>query len=639
MYRYIIVWLLFVNVYTFCHSLKSTEDGSRFTSSTKVARHMFENCATVVVVVPNLIVMKASFLAEIDKPVEILSYNYVVNNCELLPKKSSTIAGYIFISEHFDIELYETMKCIRQSIVFPAEVNLMIIDIAQPTLNVSTKYGKFLESLWNELSLTKVVVLHVDSNTTPLPRVHIYSPFLEKLEYSQHCYNSIVNDCSKIILNISVEDSISSVMANRFKNMNGHAVHVFSVDLKDLPETHSLWMLKKELESYFNLEIIYHTFSLTTGEEILRVLDDKMTNGKVVTDETTYYVEGCMEFHSTSSSFSHPEGMKMKVRFTISMYEAPVGFLVHENPPIESWKLFFYIFQLELWICIVVAFVVLSFVWIWLKMMAGQNVGFFNVESIFQTFVLIAKTILTAPLNKVDSSYPEKMLLASCFLLGMVLMTLFTSQMFSLTMSKPRLPPINSLQEMVNYVLDSQLYVTTKYIKNVTNFFNGTIVAPLIPRLVQDNVGVGQLLDLGKLDVLEKNNNPLFIVLTPAVLAAVSKSNDSDIYLVNEAFQLVHCNLFTNFKWGKYYTLFDTFISYCFQCGLVRKWDKDYLLFNGVFDENRLKSFGKSEFNDIQVSLSYEMLIFPVYILYVGWVVSSTVFILEIFHSKLICKN
>lgn len=632
---YFVVWLLFGNVFQYCLSLNYTEDVPAFTfsSTNEIARHIFENCETVVVTVPNVVLNTSSYIVGLDQPVEMLSYDYILDNCEGLKKKHLT-TGYFFVIENLDTESYKTMECVRQTAVFPAEVDFLIVDVAPPTFNILTKYTVFLSTLWNELSLTRVVILPVNSNSISSPRAHILNPFLQKLEYSQQCFDDVESDCSKIINNVSLDDRIPSVMADRFKNMNSHVVHFFSTDLEDLPVTHSLWRLKKELESYFCLEIEYHTFSLISGEEILRVLDDNMTNGKVDDGESIYYVEGCMEFHSTSFSFSHPEGMKKRVRFAISMYETPVGFLVHKGSPIESWKIFFYIFQLEVWICTFVAFLVFNLAWILLKMLTGSNFQHVR-ESIFQICVSVGKTIFSVQLNNVPTSFPERILLASCFLLGIVLMTLFTSQVFSLTTSKPYRPPIGSLRELVKYVLDSQLHVTTKYIENVTDFFNGTVVAPLIPRLVQDNVAVGQLIDLGKLDVLEKTENPLFTVVTPPIVTSVSKSNDSGIYLAKEPFQLVHCNLFTSFKWGKYYNLFNMFTTQCFQYGLVRKWDKDYLLFNGVFDENKLKSFGKTALvDDIHEPLSYTMLLFPFYTLYVGCAISCIVFVLEILFAR-----
>lgn len=72
-------------------------------------------------------------------------------------------------------------------------------------------------------------------------------------------------------MNISIEEKIHAVMDKRFRNMNGHTIDVFSVDLESFPKSHSLWRIKKEIEPYLNLTIFYRVFISSTGEEVAEV--------------------------------------------------------------------------------------------------------------------------------------------------------------------------------------------------------------------------------------------------------------------------------------------------------------------------------------------------------------------------------
>lgn len=256
-----------------------------------------------------------------------------------------------------------------------------------------------------------------------------------------------------------------------------------------------------------------------------------------------------MESHSTFSS--HPEGSKMKFWYTISIYERPVGVCcinIHQL----KWRIFFYIFQPLLWLFIIVAFVFMNGAWILLKVVIHNDFHILNFECIIQTYISVGKTIVCVGLNNVPSSDSEGIFLAGCFWFGIVLMTSLTSQVFSLTISKPSPPQLNTLQEIADYLANSSLKVLTRYTDNVTRIFNGSILAPLIPQLLEDNEGVKSLVVSGVLSVLEKCKDLVFTILTPPIAGSVSRSNVTDVYFAKESFQTVHVNLFSSFKWGKY---------------------------------------------------------------------------------------
>lgn len=99
------------------------------------------------------------------------------------------------ISEGLDLEIvYETIRYVRQSLVHPAEVDILIIDLTSYNNNSLTNYGEFLSILWYELNLPKVTIHPVLSDYTVLPYVSVFNPFVENIQYKHSCSKYYCSD-------------------------------------------------------------------------------------------------------------------------------------------------------------------------------------------------------------------------------------------------------------------------------------------------------------------------------------------------------------------------------------------------------------------------------------------------------------
>lgn len=73
---------------------------------------------------------------------------------------------------------------------------------------------------------------------------------------------------------------------------------------------------------------------------------------------------------------------------------------------------------------------------------------------------------------------------------------------------------------------------------------------------------------------------------------------------------------------------------------MIHKWDDDdSLSSNVVSSANSFEPISNKVFSDTQAPLSYDMLLFPFYVFYIGCGVSGFVFVLEVLHRMFGRKN
>lgn len=615
---------------------------SPFKSSVKkTAWQVFENCLSVTVIAPNPSVFN-KYMRDIDFPMMIFYINH--NLCYKPPKKEHISTGHIIITKYLDSMTYRSLKCIGTISATPAETNILIVQTRTPSDNNQETHGTFLSKLWNELNLVKVLILPVYSyDSLNIPYVFAYNPFFYRHHERFYCNNvsqtKFNEKYSKTVLNISVDDYIPSVMSNRFKNMHGNRLYVLSSQLNASSNNivkpyYPSVKLKSEIESFFNLKLIYFPFK--EGNRMKKLVVAKPTNGQLQEGNETYHIEGIMRIMSINPFFSlslTKESRLNKIKYTSPMFDVPIGFIMHRNSQVESWKIFLFVFDRSVWITLLVAFILLNVSFTLLKIQLNQTLKITFSEIVFHSSVLITKSILSVSQNLPEST-PERLLLASCLCLSLVLITCFNSRMFFLESTMPRTITMDTIQQ----IFDSNKPIITHNVNQTSSAFSSSVLRVLIPRLIQNSRGVYQLLNFGNFSVI--GQNVVYTPYTEHMAMAANHQNISTLHLAKEIVTTDPCASFVSFYWSRYYDMFNMFILKIHQHGFNRKWNREFQLLNKLnIDQNLLVFLRREKLNETEKPLSYDMLLFPMYILYLGCFVSSIVFLFEIICFKRIFIN
>lgn len=625
---YIILYLLIV--LRACFGLKVNTVTKNISSIRQTTDELFENYSSLTVIA-SFSGVTFQYIPKLNLPVDIYSNEYILKNCYKLPIIKFVLTGFILLVDDFEERTFELVKCVRLTVVFPPEIDVLIIHVVASNCSncFQDEYVNFLAKLWDELSLSKVVILAIHDDSVILNFIYSYNPFLNKyalfkscnhLKYECHHWTEVI-DKSHSLLNISLYDRVSMVMSNRFKKLNGYYI---TIKCNAIP---AQWIgtFEHDMVRFFNIRFSKIFPSLNELEEVDNF---KLSNGKIIVHNVTYYLETKL----FDNQIAHDPKYKLIFRFAHPIQEYPIGFLMRQKPSIESWRIFNYIFQLKLWVALLLTCILTNFMFIFFKSSFGQfsNVSF--IKKAFQSCILVTKTFLSVGLDKVSTQNSERILLASCFFFGLIFVTIFNSRLYSLMTSKPHPPSLNTLQEVV----DSELPITVWDRYFVPTFFTNSILRPLNSRLTIDELGIEQLFKYGNLSVVKEN--PVFIILNAPTAVSIQKSGPENFHFTKEIVSVVHGTPLTSYYWSHFFNLFNWFVLIYTEHGHTLKSLQDYFISRSMLNfgvnESLMKLLDKKDI-DISVNpLSYDMLLLPFYILYIGNVVSCIVFVFEMVYFK-----
>lgn len=161
-----------------------------------------------------------------------------------------------------------------------------------------------------------------------------------------------------------------------------------------------------------------------------------------------------------------------------------IVFVVPKPRQIESWRLFQYIFQWKVCVGIgLVMFLLSCAALMFVRVHSGTNTSSGSSE-----IVSLWNAALSLPVNKLPMTHSQRLLIVLSLLLGLVFLTLFSAQLFTLVKAKPRLASIKTLRD----VNDSNLPIYTvrgQFLAYLSLFENTTL------HNLKDNLRTDQMYD------------------------------------------------------------------------------------------------------------------------------------------------
>lgn len=466
-YTRVLLPLLFTTVPT--DSLRFSGDGRKMRDAVQ-EYFPHENVLSVVT-------DKDELLPTFHVPVVLLTRDRVLRDCGREPTEQD---GYVFVTsnaENLEQQIVPLLKIFNRTTFNLKSKYILVLDVSENcTSSLYEIYSYFFHSLWRDFGIINIAIIPVRNqfqNTEPL-HVFSYNPFLAP-------HNSSPSALQKTL----TQDARSS-MIDRFRSMHGHRLRtVFykipssQVTLEDFNKKQPLGadpgvLFKQVLQEKFNASFDGYEFS----SDIFGLGNN---TGRGVMGE---FISGKADL-SVNLFFLQPGVTWLKqIEIIPTGYDMSLVFVVPKPKKIESWLFFLYIFQWQVCAGLGIVLVLLS----------AATVLFVHVHSGTDTFsqdgtsevVSVWKSALSVPINRLPTTHSQRLLIALSLLLGVIFLTLFSVQLFTLVKTKPRQASIRTLQDL--HDSDLPIYTIWKEFAPYLNSFENTSLRRLKDNLKTDEM-------------------------------------------------------------------------------------------------------------------------------------------------------
>lgn len=572
---------------------------------------------------------KEAFLPLFHVPVVVFTQDQVLRDCG---RNVTDLNGYVFITPHIaslEKQIVQLLNCFNRTTLKLKTNYILILDFSEENHSSSNeKYSNFLYNLWNDFGLINIAIFPVQVQSSNPSFIFSYNPFFAP------------NSGSRGGLKTNpLTQHIRYIMQEWFRNMHGHSLKTVFYKLRNVLVTldnfyerqtlgvNPVVLLKQVLEESLNA-----SFDVYESSNDLFGLENETEIG-VVGEIGSGKAEFCINLAVL------PPGVLWlgHVQIIPTTYTVDVVFVVPMPRQVESWRLFEYIFQWQ--VCVGLGIVMF--------LLSGAALMFVHVKSNTDTLsrisngtcevVSVWKAALSVPTNRLPTSHSQRVLIALSLLLGLIFLAVFSTQLFSLVKSKPRIASMKTLQD----VHDSNLpiYAIYERLASYLHSFENTSLHRL-----KDNLKTGTLYKgVNYLDPSYLNISDRALVYTNLITKLAVSLPKGKAYL--PYFEVVkepvfQTSLVMYLPIGSvYYDNFNDINLRLISGGFYTVWYDCYLQrlvkrYAASSTPSTPVGVGSQQSDDNRVPLTYNDLRMAFYILYVGLTSSTVCFIIEKFTFK-----
>lgn len=551
--------------------------------------------------------MENHALMNLHLPMALFSYDKITEICSNL---RSELDGYLFFTSNLSYtktEIIQSLACFNKTTL---KLNTKkIVIVIETKLNNEVIYFSWL---WQNFGILNLVLVVTHKGTRNVEFL-TFNPFVKKTSEEGQLLR--FND------SLEATNSFDQVLTN----LHGHTLKALvfpfpygvhpdlmndSSSIQGGPDLTFLFTLQR----FFNVIFEHHKPSdysdfLRTGTADGALAD--LSNN-------------CVDILINSKTLKWYDNQK--VQFLLPRKFANFVILVKKRGIISGWRIALHLLHKTVWMCLVLAFFMCSAVY---TIMRRIRFGTFNfLEGLF----VVMKSFLSVCIIHMPHTHPERMLIAFCLMLSVIILNLVFGQMFYLIKSEPQLSNINSLEELQNSNLP--IFAVYSNFLYALDGLKNTSLSKLPERLKYKK------LEGSTFGIDSKNINDKYAILTSTgSLQMQSYLNGSEyfenIHVLQETvmyFSIAHVMPIGSI----YFNQFNTFAIKLVDHGFFNKWLTVYLLYrkekeiNSVNQQNKTSTVIKTD------ALDLEDLRFPFVIILIGLVLSLVVFLTEILLQKVL---
>lgn len=618
----VILSLLFTAVST--KSLRFSEDGRKM--MVDAVQEYFPHENVLCVVTPD----EDELLPAFNLPVVVFTRDRLLQDCGRNPIEQD---GYVFVTsdaETLEQQIVPLLKCFNRTTFRLKTKYILVLDVSEnSTSNSCEPYSDFFHSLWRNFGIINIAIIPVRSQNqkTEPPHILSYNPFL-----AWH------NSSSPSALRRSLTQDVRSTMMDRFRNIHGHRLRTVFFNIpssrvtpEDFNEKQALgsepgMLFKQILEENLNASFDGYEFSSSDAYGLMngtaRGVVGDFINGKADLSVNFFFIQPGIPWSK-------------QIQLIPTGFDLNLVFVVPKPEKIESWLFFLYIFQWQVCVGLGIVLVLLSVATVlFVRVHSGTDTLSRNAIS---EVVSVWKSALSMPINRLPTTHSQRLLIALSLLLGLIFLTLFSVQLFTLIKTKPRLASIRTLQDLHDSNLP--IYTIWKEFAQYLNSFENTSLRRLKDDLKTDEMYENaHFLDPRYLNITDRSVVYTDIMINLLVSFPKNKA-------VLECFEVVKETIFKALLvmylpvGSVYYDRFNDVNHRLVSGGFYRKWydAKTQRTVERYAASSPTPSASTAvggvtarQTDDDRVPLTYDDLKMAFYILYTGLTVSALCFLKEV---------
>lgn len=543
-------------------------------------------------------------LVNLHLPISLFSYDKLMGTC---PDLFSELDGYLFFSSNVSIiktGVVQSLECFNKTTL---KLNTKKIVVAiEPDFSGKEVYLNYFSWLWKNFGILNLVLLLLHKEPREIDFL-TFNPFLKKT--SEEGQVLFYNDST------AATNSFDRVL----KNLHGHSLKAFvfpfnyGVHPDFLNSSYSIqggpdltFMIT--LQQFFNVCFEHHK-----PRDYADFLQTGTANGAL-----TDLSNNCVDISINSKTLKWYD--TDKIQFLLPRKYSSFVILVKKQGIISGWRIALHLLQGTVWMCLVLALLTCSIVYITIS-----RIRFGSLKLLEGEFVIM-KSFLSVSIMKMPHTHPERILIAFSLMLSVIILNVVFGQMFYLIKSEPQLPNMESLEELQ----DSDLPIFTVY-SNFLHALDGlknTSLSKLPKRFNYKKLGSTTL------GINSKNISDKYAILTstgPLQMENYLQGPDNfeHIHILKET--IMYFSIAYLMPIGSiYFNQFNMFAIKLVSHGFFDKWLNEYLLYRKEEGNLSIDQRNKSRVMVESDSLDLEDLKFPFVIILIGLVLSFIVFLAEI---------
>ncbi|KAG8263883.1 hypothetical protein J6590_021551 [Homalodisca vitripennis] len=546
----------------------------------------------------------------------------LLENCDQL---ATALDGYVFLitdTSKLKIQIIEVLQCYNRTTLKLKTKRIVIVHMNNSSLSMDydpSLYLRYFHWFWENYGLVHVIIYPIFEKQDMISTNRVllgYNPFIQ----------------SGILLRSEISEDFVSKQNSRFLDLQGYSLNATlfpfnfsahpllinrSPTIRGGPDVAIRWTL----ESYFNLRFAIRNTRDNSFEG--HFMKGAFTGP--LADVLENYIDialnvNMMKWYNTP-----------KVQFLMPRLCTALVVIVGSKGRIQGWRMALHIFQWQVWVWLMFAVVISSVFSLLLAKYRLSNddestVAVQSSEAVF----LVLKSILSLSVSVVPRNNPERLLMASCLLVSVIVINIFFGQLFYLIKSKPQLANIDSLQELQD--ADLPIYTPLELFLDAFDGLQNSSLSKLKDRLFYKSYA-----DLGwNNGVIGKLSDRHAVIFTSTLVQFQMEANpvnfDKEIHIVKE--NVLQFCLGQMMPIGSvFYGHFNQLIERLVELGFFIKWRREYTSF-----VRELRDYDKSTDRKIECDfdyLTFNDLKLAFWILFIGLVLSLFSFIGEIYMNRL----
>jgi hypothetical protein len=318
-----------------------------------------------------------------------------------------------------------------------------------------------------------------------------------------------------------------------------------------------------------------------------------------------------------------------EIVFTVTIQFDKLCVAVPSSRPIPNWKAIFLCFERDVWTCIIVTYFVTAIVWYIMRRIIDLS----SVVDCSEVAIVVYGIFLLIPLNKLPENVPERIFLTAMMLSSLLIATCFQGSLLSLLSRELYEKEINTLEDLGK----STLRINTNS-KNLLDTFDGGDNA--LMKVLRKKLLVGSDVTL---DILERVTRKRDIgalgrdlELKIRIGSNYTKGGRGLAHVVDDCPRTYHLG-YIMARGTPFYEAVNSALGRIFSAGIVYspKLTHAYLT-----SWNKYKrSQGSDASSVVPEAFTLEKLKIAFAFLILGFVLSTTVFTIEIFIGKKIIRD